>query len=1038
LARYEGPDRLSGLAEEPLKPGLHEALLTRRLEELLGHIVDGPLAAELSDLRDAEASDRVSRHIAAIAARAIDRASEGQRSDEALRVAAAVTESLQSLAGTKHDLTADELADPARVLVALLQRLPDGRAQQLERPLTPLLDTTVFTNAPGEPAVGHELRAEVPSADAIELVMAFIRWSGVRPLIDVLRRHCAAGKTLRILTTTYTNSTEQRALDELEKLGAEVRVSYDTSSTRLHAKAWLFHRESGYSTAYIGSSNLSHSAQLLGLEWNVRVSAVRNPDAVAKMAAVFTSYWEGRDFVPYECEEFARLTQVRPASDQTLLSPIEIELRPFQEALLEQIELARHQGHHRNLLVAATGTGKTVMAAVDYARLRSTLGRSRVLLVAHRAEILDQSRATFRHAMRDAAFGEKWVGGERPTQFEHVFASIQSLNVSDVRNIDPSHFDVVIVDEFHHAAAPSYTALLEHLKPVELLGLTATPERADGLDVLGHFDGRIAAELRLWDAIDQQYLAPFAYFGIHDGVDLRGVPWRRGQGYDSGALENVLTADDAWVHLVVQEIQRKVSDPASMRALGFCVSVGHAQFMAKRFSELNLPAVSLSAASRPEERGAALRDLADGTVCAVFTVDLFNEGIDIPAVDTLLLLRPTDSPTLFLQQLGRGLRRASSKTVCTVLDFVGTHRKEFRFDRRFRALLGGSRADVERQIQHDFPFLPAGCSLHLDAVAKDIIFRSIRESIPSTWRERCAELRSLGAVRLGEYLESTGLELDDIYASGHSWSEMRREAGLSVAQAGPEEGAMLRAAGRLLHVDDDERLDAYPRLLAGKAPVLDALPPREQRLLRMLVASLTTLSGSASIEDAIAQLWDHPQVRAELVEVLELLGESVPYLDHPLGLAAVPLALHSRYTRAEILSAVGVGDGAKPPTWQTGVWWEPKTKTDLFAFTLDKSVGGFSPTTRYRDYAISPELIHWESQSATAADSPTGQRYINQREAETNVLLFARLRTTDRAFWCLGPASYVSHEGDRPIAFVWKLRQRLPAELYTSFAAAVA
>ena len=1029
----------TALASDSLRPGLHEALLTRRLEELLAELSDKSLLAELAELRDAEAADRVSRHVAGIVARAIDRAPEGQRSDEALRIAAELIRRLQSLIDGKHDLGGDELLDPARVLVALLRRLPDGSPQAIVRPLTPLLDTTVFTNAPGEPAVGHELRAEVPSADAIDVVMAFVRWSGVRPMVDVLRRHCEAGKRLRILTTTYTNSTEQRALDELLRLGAEIRVSYDTSSTRLHAKAWVFHRESGYSTAYIGSSNLTHSAQVLGLEWNVRVSAIRNPDAVAKMAAVFASYWESADFVGYDPEEFARRTQELPATDITLLSPIELELRPFQEALLDHVVLARHQGHHRNLLVAATGTGKTVIAAVDYARLRAELGRSRLLFVAHREEILDQSRATFRYALRDAAFGEKWVGGQRPTEFEHVFASIQSLHRAAVRHIDPTHFDVVIVDEFHHAAAPSYEAVLEHLKPVELLGLTATPERTDGLDVLRYFDGRIAAELRLWDAIDQEYLAPFAYFGVHDGLDLRRVPWRRGQGYDITALENVFTADHAWARLVVEEIRRKIADPATMRALGYCVSVGHAHFMAERFSELGLPAVALSAASRPDERRAALRDLSDGTVRAVFTVDLFNEGVDIPTVDTLLLLRPTDSPTLFLQQLGRGLRKAAGKSACTVLDFVGTHRKEFRFDRRLRALLGGSRADVERQVRHDFPFLPAGCSFHLDSVAREIVLDSIRAAIPSTWRERCEELRSLGDVGLGEYLESSGLELEDIYSGGHSWSEMRREAGLATAPAGISEAVLLRAVGRLLHVDDDERLEAYPRLLGGDSPPsLDDLSPREQRLLRMLVSSLTTLSASASFADAVAQVWAHPQVRAELIEVLDLVRERVSYLDYPLGLPGVPLALHSRYTRAEIFAAFGVGDGAKPPTWQTGVWWEPQSRTDLFAFTLDKSVGGFSPTTRYRDYAISPELIHWESQSATATASAMGQRYIRQREDGTNVVLFARLRTTDRAFWCLGPASYVSHEGDRPIAFVWKLHRRLPAELYTSFAAAVA
>jgi len=1027
------------LTKDSLRAGLHEALLTRGLQDLLTQLPDDALLAEVAELRDAEASDRISRHLAGLLAREIERAPEGSRSEEAVRIAVALIERLKSITNGKDDLHDDEPVDPGRVLIALMERLPDGRPQRIERPLTPLLDTTVFTNAPGEPAVGHELRAEVPSADSIDLVMAFVRWSGVRPLTEALRRHCEAGKPLRLLTTTYTNSTEQRALEELERLGAQIKVSYDTSSTRLHAKAWIFHRESGYSTAYIGSSNLTHSAQVLGLEWNVRVSAARNPDAVAKMAAVFTSYWESRDFAPYEAEEFIRRTQVDAVEDRTLLSPIELELRPFQEALLEQVVLARHQGHHRNLLVAATGTGKTVMAAVDYARLRSELPHSRLLFVAHREEIIDQSRATFRYALRDPALGEKWVGGQRPEHFEHVFASIQSLNSSDVRNIEPSQFDVVIVDEFHHAAAPSYEALLNHLTPVELLGLTATPERADGLDVLRHFDGRIAAELRLWDAIDQEYLAPFTYFGVHDGLDLREIPWRRGYGYDVSALEGVLTADHAWVHFVVEEIRRKIADPSGMRALGYCVSVGHAQFMARRFTELGLPSVSLSAASRSAERSSALRDLSRGELRAVFTVDLFNEGIDVPNVDTLLLLRPTESPTLFLQQLGRGLRKAEGKGACTVLDFVGTHRKEFRFDRRLRALLGGSRADVERQVRNDFPFLPAGCSFHLDHVAGDIVLRSIREAIPSTWRERCEELRSLGDVRLAEYLESSGLELEDIYAGGHSWSEMRRVAGFPTAPPGPSEDVLLRAVGRMLHVDDDERLEIYPSLLAqDRPPTIEQLSPRHQRLLRMLVSSLTSLSASVPFADAVEQVWGHPQVRAEFVEVLDLLRERVPYLDYPLGLPAVPLAGHSRYTRTEVLAAFAIGEGAKPPTWQTGVWWEPESRSDLFAFTLDKSVGGFSPTTRYRDYAVSPELIHWESQSATASASATGQRYIRQREEGTNVVLFARLRTTERGFWCLGPATYMSHEGDRPIAFVWKLEQRMPAELYTSFAAAVA
>ena len=201
------------------------------------------------------------------------------------------------------------------------------------------------------------------------------------------------------------------------------------------------------------------------------------------------------------------------------------------------------------------------MAAVDYARLRERLPRDRLLFVAHRAGDPRTEPRDVPHALRDASFGEFWVGGKRPSRFEHVFASIQSLNRSGLESIDPAYFDVVIVDEFHHAAAPSYQMLLERLQPRELLGMTATPERADGLDVLRYFDGRIAAELRVWDAIDQQYLVPFSYFGVHDGTDLTDVPWKRGTGYDPNALTNVLTADHAWARRVIEQLRLKTNDP---------------------------------------------------------------------------------------------------------------------------------------------------------------------------------------------------------------------------------------------------------------------------------------------------------------------------------------------------------------------------------------------------------------------------------------------------------------------------------------------
>ncbi|WP_081282487.1 DUF3427 domain-containing protein, partial [Mycobacterium asiaticum] len=713
---------------------------------------------------------------------------------------------------------------------------------------------------------------------------------------------------------------------------------------------------------------------------------------------------------------------------------------------LERIALSRIRGHHRNLLVAATGTGKTVMAAVDYARLRDLLSRSRLLFVAHRNEILDQSLATFRHALRNASFGEKWISGSRPQRFDHVFASIQSLNAANLGDLAPDHFDVVIVDEFHHAAAPSYRKLLNHVQPQELLGLTATPERSDDLSILHWFDDRIAAELRLWDAIDQHRLCPFMYYGIHDGLDLTNIPWRRGQGYDDQALSNLYTSTDAWARTVLQEVLRLADDPDTMRALGFCVGIEHAQFMARHFNRHGVPAVAVWGDSPPADRASALRDLAAGKVKVVFSVDLFNEGVDVPTVDTLLMLRPTESPTLFLQQLGRGLRRARTKNFCTVLDFVSNHRKEFRFDRRYRALLGGTRRDIESAVRQGFPFLPAGCYMHLDAKASEIVLRSLRDAIPSRWPSRVAELRVVHKkypeVTLSQYLEESGLDLPDVYDGTRCWSDLCAAAGVPIAAPGEHETPLRKAIGRLLHIDDDERIATYRRLLEAPSPVtVSTLPERERRLVRMLVASLCdqVLTTEHSLQDAVDLVWSHPQICAELAELLVELDERVDHLhgvldQHP----DVPLQVHARYSRIEILSAFGIGDRAKAAPWREGVYEAKDGNADLLAFTLDKSSGSFSPTTRYRDYAISPSLIHWESQSMTRADSETGLRYRNHMRTGRSIMLFTRLRATDRAFWFLGPGTYRGHVGEKPMAITWELETPLSGDLYQSFAAAVA
>ncbi|MGA2875862.1 MAG: DUF3427 domain-containing protein, partial [Nitrososphaerales archaeon] len=635
------------------------------------------------------------------------------------------------------------------------------------------------------------------------------------------------------------------------------------------------------------------------------------------------------------------------------------------------------------------------------------------------------------------------------SHFDHVFASIQSLNLSDIENLDPSRFDVVIVDEFHHAAADSYTKLLEHIQPKELLGLTATPERADGLSILGFFEGRIAAELRLWDAIDQQYLTPFSYFGISDGTDLSHIPWRRGAGYDIDSLTNVYTASSVWSAFVAKEFVAHIDDLDSVKALGFCVSIRHAEYMAQIFSARGIRAVCVSSQTEQTQRENALQELESGDIKVVFSVDIFNEGVDVPSVNTILLLRPTESATIFLQQIGRGLRKSRDKGSCLVLDFVGNQNAEFRFDLKFRALVGGSRKNLTHQIENGFPYLPSGCSLDLDQKSASVILASIRNALPSRISELVKEYHALLEVRpnpsLGEFLDYTGLALSDIYSNDRCWSDIVLAGGGVVEESGPEAKYLRKVAGRFTHLDDLGRLNFYSSLIRERKRQFkdDTV---EFRFARMLIAqifsspiAMKSLPKDASIPDALEFLFQHKQVCRELLELFDVLKGSINHLGYPIRNRPVnPLQIHARYTRREILAAFGCGKDVLVPEWREGVKDVPNERADLFAFTFDKSSAGFSDSTRYKDYAISQDLIHWESQSTTRADGPVGMRYQNHVALGRDIFLFCRLTTDDRAFWFLGPATYLSHQGDRPMAVKWQLGTPLPGDLYTQFAAAVA
>ncbi len=838
-----------------------------------------------------------------------------------------------------------------------------------------------------------------------------------------------------MITTVYTGSTEKKALDRLVEMGVQVKVSYETQATRLHAKAWLFHRESGYSTAYVGSSNLTHTALSEGVEWNVRISEAETPALLEKFRATFDSYWADPSFEDYEPERFEKAIAATRRGSSVVFLGLDVHPFPHQVEILERLQAEREvHDKHRNLVVAATGTGKTVVAALDYRRLAKDGQRPTLLFVAHRREILQQSLHTFRAVLHDATFGEELFEGRRPTEYRYVFASIQSLQ-RPLETLPPKHFQVVIVDEFHHAEADTYRRLLDHVKPEELLGLTATPERSDERDVLARFDGRFASELRLWDALEAGLLCPFQYFGLHDNTDISHVPWSR-KGYDADALEHVYTADDARARLVIREIAEKHTDIRTMRALGFCVTIPHAEFMARKFNEAGIPSLAISANSPEDERRTALQRLKARDVNVLFAVDLFNEGIDVPEIDTVLFLRPTESATVFLQQLGRGLRRADGKDCLTVLDFIGTAHRNFRFDARYRALLRGSGTGVTRQIREDFPFLPGGCSMQLDRVARDIVLENVARAIGSTFQSLVTALRDLGRdVSLEEFLTEAEVEPERLYRNGRTWMSLRREAGLPTPAPGPESEPLGRGLMRIQHLDDPRWLAVLRVVLQSTSGGNRSFPERDARALSGIAFTLFGQASPVSIPEMFKRLSRNQDICAEAMELVTLLERRVMRITTPLEDVLgweepIPLSLHAQYSLDEVLAALGRSTLDARFRTQAGVLWVPSCMADVFFVTLEKDEAHYSPQTLYRDYAISPDLFHWDSQNSTRESGGIGQRYINHVARGTHILLFARLTRARSGYTFLGPMQYQSHRGERPMAITWKLVRPMPADFF--------
>lgn len=1036
-----------------LKDGLYEQIINKGLETELSSTDKLSATAPIDS---AEASRVLAKYIAEVVEKGLDNVADNG-GDVNSQVALA-NRIISTIINETKENELDEMtvAERAEQLLALFDKknsiLAIDEKAAIIRPETSIAQSSLFTGAIHEPQMFTELKKEIISCNRIDMLVSFIKWSGLRLIMDELSAFTQNGGELRIITTSYMGATDVKAIEELRKLpNTKIKVSYDTRRTRLHAKTYVFYRDTGFTTAYVGSSNLSNAAISSGLEWNVKVTRKDLPETIDKIAATFESYWNSNEFEYYSEEQKERLARALKAEkyfDNNSAEIYTMDIAPYsyQQEILDKLDAERKvRGYNRNLIVAATGTGKTVISALDYKRFcrQNSDKPCRLLFVAHREEILKQSMYTFRAVLKDANFGEMFVGNYKPESIDNLFMSIQTFNSQSFTDkTSPDFYDYIIVDEFHHAAAPTYQNLLSYYDPHILLGLTATPERMDGKSILPYFNNRIAAEIRLPEAIDRKLLCPFQYFGVTDSVDLDNLKWAAG-GYDKGELSRIYTLSGMIANrradLVISSLLKYVTDIDDVKGLGFCVTVEHAIFMSDYFNAHSIPSMYLTGHSPDEERKEAKNRLVKGEVRFIFVVDIYNEGVDIPEVNTVLFLRPTESLTVFLQQLGRGLRLSEDKECLTVLDFIGQANKKYNFEDKFAAFLSNTTRGVTREIRDGFISLPKGCYIQLEKKAARYILDNIRSSYGNSAgliaRIATFEEDTDQQLTLENFLDHYRLDPRSIYKFS-SFSRLCARADVTENFEEPIENVMTKALSRFACVDSRRWIAFMLRILTNPGyPDFAKLTDIEKRMLQMFYITMwgkTIEDWTADeVSENIHALLNSPTMLSELIALLRYNYNRIDFIDEPVDLGFdCPLDLHCSYTREQLLVAM---DFMKPSIVREGVKWLPDKNIDVFFITLNKSDKDYSPTTMHQDYSINETLFHWQSQSTTNAEGKVGQRYINHRKNGSKVLLFVREFKNDiygntAPYTYLGTANYVSHNGSRPMNITWKLDEPIPAK----------
>lgn len=947
-----------------------------------------------------------------------------------------------------------------------IKLLPD--ADETERPNTDLTESELIVPNGRSLQLGNEIERELKSCERADWLVSFIKLKAIRAFYPQLQQFCGRANAdgsprLRIATTTYMGATDLEALKLLFKLpNTEVKICFNTSQTRLHAKAYIFHRKTQFGSAYIGSANLSSQALTSGLEWTIKVAQQEIPHLWARSIVEFDSCWNDENFETCTEKDTVRISEAlndnrvhvttcrKSVSDESLRSYVTLHPHSYQSKMVAELAAERDLGKHRHLIASATGTGKTIVAAFDYANeTKRRKQKPRLLFLAHRKDIVEQAREKYRAVLQEANFGALISEGASfdSQSAEQIFCTIQSWATHICKQLPGDWFDLIVLDECHHAAAVSYQEAIQFYHQAiengktDLLGLSATPFRADGKDIRGDFGGDFTHELSLAEAIEHGHIVPFTYFGIDDDVDYSDVNWGQGE---KEQIENILHHNGKHLQNVHQTVLKYVADLSSLRAVGFCAGLRHARAACEYFNERGIKSIVLSGSSSDEERSKAINDIAKikPDIKIIFTADLFNEGVDIPSVNTVLMMRPTNSPLIFLQQLGRGLRIAPpqyQKDDLLVLDFVGNHNAKYRGFERY--LFMSTRKDIplQEQVRKGMPFLPAGCSISLSEQAQKKVLENIQKHMAAL-RGNTLKSHLINIIRDARIHLPLRRLMDEISASSPApIFRYTSPAALEVEalhQDGPED-AIGKCFNALSQTDSPWMINAWLKVLSGSTGGLSAEDVKNAKFF--LLSAFDDKVRVSTVDQVWNKVLSKAGVVRDLLEFLEWRqSRCTPMERQTFPETSKYLELHRAYSSKQIAAALGT-DGM---TIQGGVYFERHRNTDAFFITRLKGDKDFSPTTMYKDHAKSQSIFHWESPNNTTLVSEPGKRYVSDSFTKMLFIRQSKRKQMDITgsypignqtsnYIFLGPVSRVlSHEGECPIGIDYELKYPIPADVY--------